>query len=57
LDETGANTFPNLTAGDEIWQRFGVTNQNTYVYIDDDGTWTTAGYGKLREDVEALIAS
>jgi hypothetical protein len=40
----------------EIWTRFGVTAQRTYVYINDDGTWRTSGYGSLQSDVEALIA-
>ncbi len=40
----------------EIWTRFGVTQQRTYVFIDDDGTWRTSGYGSLQEDVEGLIA-
>lgn len=56
LDDTGANTFPNVIEGDVIWDKFGVTAQRTYVYINDDGTWRTATYGTLREDVEALIA-
>lgn len=55
LDDTGANTFANIIDGDDIWARFGVTEQNTYVYINNDGTWSTARYGSLREDVEALI--
>ena len=40
-----------------IWERFGVNEQRTYVFIDDDGSWRTAGYGSLASDVEALIAS
>ena len=40
-----------------IWERFGVSEQRTYVYIDDDGSWRTAGYGSLASDVEALIAN
>jgi len=57
LDETGANTFANLTAGQDVWDRFGVTRRSTYVYINDDGTWRTSGYGSLRDDVEDLISS
>lgn len=40
-----------------IWERFGVTRQRTYVYINDDGTTTLTGYGSLPSDVSALIAS
>ncbi len=57
LDETGANTFPNLLAGDAVWEHFGVRQQRTYVYLNDDGTFEQAPYGNLREDVQALIAS
>lgn len=40
-----------------IWERFGVTRQRTYVFINDDGTHRTAGYGSLPEDVQGLINS
>ncbi len=40
----------------ELWTRFGVSRQRTYVYINDDGTFEQAGYGNLLADVEALIA-
>lgn len=39
----------------EIWDRFGVRQQRTYVYVNDDGTWRTSGYGSLAKDVQALI--
>ena len=55
LDDTGANTFPNLIGGEEIWGRFGVSQQRQYIYINDDGAWEVSDYGSLREDVEALI--
>ena len=55
---TGTEALPHIPdeAG-EIWQRFGVTQQRTYVYIDDSGEWRQAAYGSLAEDVQALIAS
>ena len=40
----------------EIWNRFGITQQSTYVYINDDGTFQQAGYGNLAGDVAALLA-
>ncbi len=40
-----------------LWNRFGVTRQRTYVYIDDAGNVTVTGYGSLREDVQALLAN
>ncbi len=57
LDQTGANSFAHVADGTELWDRFGVDEQRTYVYLNDDGTWQTTGYGSLRSDVEALIAS
>lgn len=40
----------------ELWARFGVFQQRTYVLINDDGTTTTRGYGSLESDVQSLIA-
>lgn len=40
----------------ELWSRFGVTQQRTYVFINDDGSFRLSGYGSLIEDVEGLIA-
>ncbi len=39
-----------------VWDQFGVSQQRTYVFIDDDGTWRRSGYGSLQSDVEGLIA-
>ncbi len=41
----------------QLWMRFGVTSQSSYVYINDDGTWEVSGYGSLAADVEALITN
>ena len=40
----------------EIWQRFGVTQQRTYVLINDDGSFERTGYGSLENDVRDLIS-
>ncbi len=56
IEDTGVEGFPHLDNADDVWDRFGVTRQRTYVYINDDGTWRTSGYGSLRADVEGLIA-
>ena len=58
VEEQGVSSFQHVddqTA--ELWLRFGVTQQRTYVYIHDDGTFRQAGYGSLLQDVEALIAN
>ncbi len=57
VEEQGVGAFPHVddqTA--ELWTRFGVTRQRTYVYINDDGSFEQAGYGSLFEDIEELLA-
>lgn len=56
LGETGADTFRHLDDAADIWDRFGVTRQSSYVFINNDGTWRVGEYGSLVEDVEGLIA-
>lgn len=56
--ETGVDGFPHVPDGDGVlWELFGVTEQRTYVFIDDDGTMRAGGYGRLAADVEELIVS
>ena len=58
VTETGTDGFPHIPDDGELWDRFGVIEQRTYVFIDGDGdgqTWTT-GYGNLAEQVERLQA-
>lgn len=58
LAETGVDNFPHVPDGEgQLWARFGVTEQRTYVLINDDGSVRTAGYGRLAADVEGLLAS
>ena len=57
VDRTGTAGLTHIPDEEgELWERFGVAAQRTYVYIDDDGTWRRSGYGSLLADVEALIA-
>lgn len=55
--ETGADAFPHMPDDGTLWERFGVLEHRTYVYIDDDGTSSLGEYGGLVEGVEELIAS
>jgi hypothetical protein len=56
--ETGVGLIPHIPDGDGvIWDQFGVGQQHTYVFINDDGTFRRADYGRLASDVEDLIAS
>ena len=57
LNRHDAEGFPHVDdeAG-TLWDAFGVTQQSTYVFINDDGTWRISEYGSLRSDVEDLIA-
>ena len=58
VDVTGVTAFPHIPDEEGvIWNRFGVIQQRTYVFINDDGTWEVGGYGSLRSDVEDLIAT
>ena len=55
--ERGVNVIDHIPDPDGvIWERFGVTQQRTYVLINDDGTTERTGYGSIEEDVQALIA-
>ena len=55
-EDTGSDIIAQVPDLDgEIWSQFGVREQRTYVYINDDGTWETSGYGSLRDDVIDLI--
>ena len=59
VSETGTGTFPHLPDDGALWDRFGVREQRTYVFIDGDGdgsVWST-GYGNLPEQVERLAAT
>ena len=57
INRHGAGGFTHLANESEIWRRFGVTSQRTYVLINDDGTWQRAGYGGLESQVQQLINS
>ena len=57
VDRHGASGFAHIANGDDIWRRFGVTMQRTYVVINDDGTWRRTGYGNLAGEVQTLINS
>ena len=53
----GAAGFSHVLDDGEVWRRFGVTSQRTYILINDDGTWTRTGYGGLESQVQQLINS
>ena len=57
INRHGATGFSHIENGDDIWRRFGVTMQRTYVVINDDGTWRRTGYGNLAGEVQQLINS
>ena len=58
VDDTGTDLIQHIPdeSGD-LWRRFGVIEQRTYVLVNDDGTTRTTGYGSLERDVLALIDS
>jgi len=58
ISSTGTDVIAHIP--DEagvIWERFGITQQRTYVYIEDDGITEISGYGSLADDVAALVAN
>ena len=58
IESTGTDVLSHIPDEDGvIWDRFGVTQQRTYAYVNDDGTFELAGYGNLAADVEELIAN
>lgn len=57
IERTAVDGFAHIDDnGGEIWARFGVTQQRTYAFINDDGSFRLSGYGSLQQDVEGLIA-
>jgi len=58
IGKNGVGSFPHLADSDgDVWDRFSVHSQHTYVFINDDGTFRQSGYGQLETDVQELIAS
>ena len=56
ISRTGVTEFPHIDDnGGEIWDRLGVTQQRTYAFINDDGSFRLSGYGSLEQDVQGLI--
>lgn len=58
VEENEVEGIPHVPdASGELWESFDITQQRTYIFIDDDGSMRVGGYGQLEADVEALIAS
>ena len=57
VNATGVGAFQHVDdQSQELWSRFGVTEQRTYVLLNDDGSFQLTGYGNLQGEVENLIA-
>ncbi len=57
IDSTATAGLPHIEDESQaIWTRFGVTQQRTYVFINDDGTFQQGGYGNLAGDITDLLA-
>ncbi len=57
ITQTGIGGFPHVPDdASMLWDRFGVSSQRTYIFINDDGTLEVTGYGQLESDVQDLIA-
>jgi len=58
VQDSGTGAIPHIVDLDgTLWERFGVGQQRTYVFLDDDGSSRVGGYGNLSGDVEDLIGS
>ncbi len=57
IDQQDVDGFDHLIDDGELWQRFGVFEQRTYVFINDDGSMRIGTYGQLEADVQGLIDS
>ena len=58
VEDTGTSGIPHIPDVEGVlWDRYGVSEQRTYVLINDDGARETTGYGALASQVEALIAN
>ena len=59
----GLTEFPQLNdAESALWDRFGASGRSTFLFLNDDGTFSRTGCGEVNnallvERVEALIAS
>ena len=56
VSTNAVDSIPHLKDQGELWERFGVTEQRTYIFINNDGSSRVATYGSLPTDVEDLIA-
>lgn len=57
VEDTGTDTIHHIPDVDGVlWDRFGVSEQRTYVLVSDDGSTVTTGYGSLPADVSELAA-
>jgi class 3 adenylate cyclase len=61
VDETGVGGFAHIQdLENEIWRRYGVQSQPTFVFIDDDGSTETTrslSESELADRVGALLES
>ncbi len=57
VEANGVSAFPHLDdQSGSVWDRFGVIEQRTYAFVNDDGSFRLGGYGSLEQDVEQLLA-
>lgn len=59
VDRHGLDGFAHAVDDDgSLWERFGITNQPAWVFVDDDGTARTVAGSLdaegLREELQAL---
>ncbi len=63
VEDHGLRDFIHVYDDDgSIWQRFGTITRSAFVFVDDDGSIETTGYGvygvdEINERIDALLAS
>lgn len=51
MDRTGTDAFPQVVDLDgSLWERFGTGGRSTFLFVNDDGTFTLTSFGVIGED-------
>ncbi len=62
VEDLGVGEFPHaVDSGGDLWRAYGVTNQPSFVFLNDDGTSVgfqgAMGVTGMSEQIEVLLAS
>lgn len=62
VDDLDVGGFPHaVDSGGDLWRAYGITNQPSFVFLNDDGTSVgflgAMGAAGMSEQIEVLLAS